>query len=107
MERFIGHVVNRFHVVWKKYNGDWEELGTIVRCCLALHNIENHIDLVRRKIFEKTEDEWTTMIEQHNSWLEEEIIPILSQREMERRHQQIEAQSQPDSVSLYLINVIL
>ena len=60
-----------------------------------------YIITVRRKIFKKTEDEWTTMIEQHNSWFEEKIIPILSQREMERRQQQIEAQSKPDSVSLY------
>ena len=53
------------------------------------------------------DDEWEDLLLNHDCWLEEDIVPILSQKEMNRRkHQQI-AESQPDSVSVFMIKVVL
>jgi len=108
MEQFIGHVVNKFNVVWKKYTGDWKDLKHIVRSCLALHNMETHMNLVQTKIFNKSDDEWQSFLVEHEEWLDENVtFPILSQRELERRRRQRDAQSQPDSISVFMIKVKL
>ena len=105
LERYIGHVINRFAIVVKKYPGDFKDLKHLIRSCLALHNIEYHSDLVRRKIFNKNEEEWNDLITEKQVWLGEEIFPILSQRELERRNRQKETEADPESLRSWTIEV--
>ena len=98
LERFIGHVVNRFAILRTKYTGQWEDLVILMCSCLALHNIHNHQELVQTKIFEMDEDTYDNMITEHKHWLEEETVPILSAKEIERRQRQREAENEPGSL---------
>jgi hypothetical protein len=44
------------------------------------------------------EDTYDNMITEHEHWLEEETVPILSAKEIERRQRQREAENEPDSL---------
>jgi len=60
------------------------------------------------KIFNKSDDEWQSFLVEHEEWLDENVtFPILSQRELEKRRRQRDAQSQPDSISAFMIKVKL
>ena len=70
--------------------------------------METHMNLVQTKIFNKSDDEWQSFLVEHEEWLDESItFPILSQRELERRRRQRDAQFQPDSISVFMIKVKL
>ena len=44
------------------------------------------------------EDTYDNMITEHEHWLEEETVPILSAKEIERRQRQREAGNEPGSL---------
>ena len=73
-------------------------LVILIHSCLALHNIHNHQELVQTKIFQINENTYDNMITEHEHWLEEETVPILSAKEIERRQRQREAENEPGSL---------
>lgn len=101
-ERHIGRLVNKFKIIRKKYRTDTKDIKDIMLFIMSIHNIENHLDLIKKYLLNDVGDfeEYITLLQ---SYFGEEIVDIITLEELRRRREEEEAYEHEESISNFLL----